>query len=335
MFLITIMNSIYFGDIHNEGSENLSSSESERLLILNIVTCLLLFMAIILILYMYMVPSSSDMKSKELAKISDKKQLEYEEKLDEFKEVTDEVEKKKETRDQITKIVSSVESKRKVATEENNSLKKEVTKLSTELDDLKQHYGDLYDEHGNLIKTNEQLEIELSKHKSLLDEMDKNIKLKEKLEEARKNGKSVIMEGSSEIDSIENSINSFQTQHSSYTESLFGKDHKISVVPIPSLFPENASLEDILDEIPRSSIMTNGKEEQDYDYGIDIKSEDYSKTPEYRSFNFRRSDSPKIEENERPYFSTKPSVKESSHKSTPKAEYTPYYPSFMNQIFGK
>ena len=336
MFIVTIMNSVYFVDIYNDGSENLSTSQSKQLIVLNIVTCLLLFIGIFLIIYMLMLPSVSDMKTKELVMITDKKQIEFEEKLDEFKDINDEIEKKKETRDQITRIVSSIDNSRKVAATENKTLKKKVTKLSTELEDLKENYGDLYDEHGNLIKTNEQLEVELRKHKQIIDEMDKNIKLKERLEEARKDKPSVIMEGSSEIDTVENSIESVLKDPIDYRESLFGKDHKISTVPIPNLFPDDASLDEILDELPRSSIITDDHKEQNYDYGLNIKPEQDTSIPKYESFNYTKRTDPQIAEaQQRTFFTPKPFVKLSDDKSVVTPKYTPYYPSFLSQMFGK
>lgn len=336
MFIVTIMNSVYFVDIYNDGSENLSTSQSQQLIVLNIVTCLLLFIAIILIIYMLMIPSVGDTKTKQLAMIADEKQKKIEEKLDEFKDIKNEIKKKKETREQLTKIVSSIDNIRKDTSTENKSLKKKVTKLSTELEDLKENYGDLYDEHGNLIKTNEQLEVELRKHKEIIDEMDKNIKLKERLEEARKDKTSIIMEGSSEIDSIENSIESISENSIDYKESLFGKDHKISVVPIPSLFPENASLDEILDELPRSSILTDDHKEQNYDYGLNVKPEQNSSTSRYESFNYGRKSESSIPENQqRSFFTPKQTVNLESNKSTEIPKYTPYYPSFLSQMFGK
>ena len=315
MFIITIMNSIYFTDIYNEGSENLSNSQSQQLIVFNIVTCLLLFIAIILIIYMLIIPSDNNIKSNQLAIIVDKKQIEFEEKSDEFKKIEEDVKKKKETRNEIKQIVSLIDASRKLVTKENKNLNKKITNLSTELNDLNKNYGNLYDEHGNLIKTNEQLENELKRNKDLINEIDKNIKLKEELEEARKNKTSIIMEGASEINE---------------------KNNKESTISFKDLFQEDSSLNEILDEVQRSLIITDDHKEKNYDYGLNVKPENFTSIPRYNSFNYNKNTNLSVPESQqRTFFIPKESIKLSTDKPIEALKYTPYYPSFLNQMFSK
>lgn len=339
LFIVSIVNCVYYTDVYNDGSDNLSESETQQLLILNVILVLLLFCVIIFIIYMISVPSVTSIKKNELERITDKKRTEFDEKIDEFIDMNDEINKKRATREQITKIVSSLEKSKGKTTNENKSLKKELNKVSTELEDLKQHYGDLYDEHGNLLKTNEQLENELQKHKLLIDDMDKDIKLKERLEKARIDNSSVLMEGSIDPNnvstSIDSTIDSFKSSLQDSKPSLFGKDHKISVVSIPELFPENASLDEILDEIPRSSIMSGiDKKDKDYDYGINVERENQLHPHRYESFNFRRTDSTNNRQPEQKFFSHKQPTKEPELKSQSTPQHKSMYKSFMSQLFG-
>lgn len=286
MFIVTIMNSVYFADIYNDGSENLSKSQSQQLIVLNIVTCFLLFISIILIIYMCMVPSVTDIKKNELDLVVDKKQSEFDERLDEFEDIKDEVEKKKQLRKQLSKIVSLVDSSRDQVELENEFLKKEVIRLMSDLEDINGDYGDLYDHHGDLFKTNREL--------------------KERLEQAGRDKTSIIMEGESD-----------------YKESLFGKDYKSSVVPIPILFPDEDSLDEILDEIPKSSIITDENEEKSYDYGLNIQP---IKSSRYKSYDYEKSNHQKLEEGT--FFSPKQQIKLPVENSKGKSNYV----SFLDQM---
>lgn len=333
LIVVTLLNAVYFTDVYNDGSENLSSKQSQQLIILNSVSCFLLFVALICISYICMNDSDKFKNLTTIEGIFNKKKEELDNKIDEMELIKDEQNKKEKTREEITQIVKTLEESKTVVQKESKTLKEQNNNLQSKIIDLKVNYGSLHEEHKNLTKTNKQLEEELIKHKQIIDEMDKNLKLKEELELSRKNEGSILTEGPQYEDDVESDSQAVDESIKNKS-NLFDNSHKVEGVPIPSLFPENASLDQILEEIPRTSILSNDYNKKEYDYGINIKREQKPESTTYESFNYTKKSPEENQINRNGYFSYQKSSVNNPVQETPKSDYKPYTHSFLKKALG-
>lgn len=243
MFAITLTNCIYYTDIYNTGSENLSESESQQLMYFNMITCILLFVCLMMVGYMMIDYNKNIDKIKKL----DENIIIKREIIEEKEEELDNEIKKIKTKEEMYKIVEMMEVPIKKATSENKKLIHEINELNAKVEDVESKMKQLHDINGKLLEEN----------KSLY-ETDKDYLLKLELSKTKNKKSSLFGE---EID----------IQDSAFTKAdlfdSFGKDKKMSV---SSLFPENASFSDVLKSLPLTSVIETNKDEKDYDYGIEV-----------------------------------------------------------------
>lgn len=328
LLAIAIANSIYFIDIYNTGSENLSSTQSQQLSILNIILVPLCIIGIIMIGYMIYKPYERVIENTNLDTILNEKTREYDLKKIEIDTIKDDIVKKLKIREEMNKIIKKMEIPKKKLETENKSLQTEVTKLLDELKELKDHVGELYDEKGNLIKTNEQLIAELTKHKILIDDVDKDPKIMEALEKAKENKDSIFYQGIIDDNIISglNDIN-YESDNKSMESDL---DNTFN---IDRIYQEGSSLTDILNEIPRSSILSNPNKEKTYDYSVNVRSNN-NKEGRNKSSYIPFSQRKEIDENRVDNKSNSLEIESINRKnsSSNKSRYTPYNFSFLSQL---
>ena len=312
LLAIAIANSIYFTDIYNTGSENLTSTQSQQLSILNIILVPLCFIGIIMISYMIYSPYEKSIQNDNLIEIMKEKNREYDLKIIEVDSIVNNIDKRKKMKEEMHKIVKKMEIPLKRLQQKNKSLKNDLGKISNELKELKENVGDLYDKDGNLIKTDEQLVAELEKHKLLIDDVDVDSKIIDSLKIAKESKDSIFYQGITDDDILVSLDNNTTT------------DTYDNTYNINELYPERSSLTDILDEIPRSSILSNPNKEKEYNYGINSKSniiQDRKNSSVYIPFSQRDKDT--ID-----WDSTKLNQKSLSSKS----KYKPYNFSLLSQL---
>lgn len=328
LLAIAIANTIYFADIYNTGSENLSSTQSQQLTFLNVILVILCIFGIIMIGYMIYKPYERAVENMSLNEILNERNKEYDLKVIEADVIKDEIIKKLKVREEMNKIIKKMEIPKKKLAKENSSLQNEITKLLDELKELKEHVGELYDEKGNLIKTNEQLIAELAKHKILIDDSDKNPELMKALEKAKENQDSIFYQGITN-DEIINGIEDTNNE----THNSVSEDNLSNTFNMDKLYPEGSSLTDILDEIPRSSILTNPHNERKYNYSVNVKGNDVQERrnrPVYIPFSQRKeTDENRTEKSSRNLELTSFSRTNSLES---RSRYIPYNSSFLNQL---
>lgn len=81
LMFITLLNAVYFSDVYNDGSENLSSSQSQQLIVLNTIASFLLFIVFIMILYIYINKSDKFNEIMTLEKILNKKKEQFDDNI--------------------------------------------------------------------------------------------------------------------------------------------------------------------------------------------------------------------------------------------------------------
>lgn len=310
---VTLLNAVYFTDIYNDGSENLSSKQSQQLMILNTVTCFLLFIGLFCIIYICMNESDKFNQIIRLESIFKKKTQEFDNKIDDIQLLNYEHEKKNKTKEEITQIIEEIEESKLATKIENNTLQKEKERLETEITDLKENYDDLNHNHKNLLKINEQLEDELFQRKEIIDEMDKNFNLKEKLNESREGTGSILTEGPQYEDDLKLLRETQEKTLSENKRTLFDTSHKIEGITIPSLFSENISLGDNEEDVKQQ--------------------EKIFKRNLYESFIRNKKNSIQKQPNRSGYFGYQKSDSKNITNTSTESGYKPYNQSFLKQIF--
>lgn len=247
LFVIMIVNSVYFTDIHNKGSENLSNTQSQQLIYLNMLTAILLFICLILLGYMMIVPNKKSEQIKHMNNTKEEKLLEFDNVINDVEKMRNDREKKIKTKKAMIELSDNLKVPLDKSIEENKKLKKEIGKLSAKVK--------LMDEEiNNLFHANTELEYDNNKLIADLDEKDKDYKLKLEILEEEKNKESIF-------DLIDD-------PYLISSNSLFDNSFKSNITSIPELFDENASLEKVLEEIPMSSVIDYSDKSYDYDLPV-------------------------------------------------------------------
>lgn len=252
MFAITFTNSLYYSDIYDKGSENLSKSESQQIMYFNIVTSVLLFISLIMVAYMMVQSSVSDEKIKLLNEDIANKRLIVEEKEDEFK---DEIIKEK-TKKKMVKLLEMMQEPIEKANKQKNMVDEKNKTLSHEIDELNAKIEDIELDNKKLRNINDKLS---NNYKSLY-ETDKDYLLKIQIKDSKNNKNSLFGE---ELTSDKNFTD----------KTVFESFDKESKMSVPSLFSENASFSEVLKRIPLTSVYNKNKEDKKYDYNISIPRE--------------------------------------------------------------
>lgn len=207
---IAIANAIYFADIYNNGSENLSQTQSQQLIILNIVVVILLAFCSCFVVYMMSQKSDDKMINEELQMKALEKRNELDSKLQGINDFTIQREQRQNVKTEMFKLEKAVK-------KPHNRLKKESSKMKRmyedELNDKESKIVELEEELGEMEKQVaetekskmdilsvkdteiESLKNEIDNHKEKLDEMDKDLKLKADIIAARESKISVLSEG--------------------------------------------------------------------------------------------------------------------------------------------
>lgn len=317
LFAIVIANSVYFTDIYNDGSENLTSSQSQSLMILNGILAILLLISCFIVIYMIRSPVDRVDNLAISTEMLKHKTEELEDKLTDVSEIAEDRNKKQQINKQITELLNA---KTKPLELKNKTLKSQLEQeferhktLESELEEMEEEVVGLKEKVNKLDDTKSSLEQELEIHKSLLDEVDIDLKLKTELLEAKRSNLSLFSEG---------------IFNESEYDNLF-ENQRLPSKSIPDLFPENASLDQILDEIPRSSFFEDSHKEKSYDYGFDVPRETTTQVG-YPSYPFSRpSLSPPQTTNYRSSSYNSPIQSNTPIGSLP---YKQYLPSFLNGL---
>lgn len=211
---IAIANAVYFADIYNDGSENLTSTQAQQLTILNIVIVVLLTVSCGFVIYMIGQKSEIHKEHEDLKKTTMIKREEFDNKLNDIDEINKEILMKEQTRKEIEDLVVDIEDssnkEKKSAIETKNKLLavkvKEVNKLQEKIENMQGQIDEITSVHSDIVNVKDDvissLNSQIEEHKSLLDEKDKDLKLKNDIILARKSNTSVLSEGifSSKID---------------------------------------------------------------------------------------------------------------------------------------
>lgn len=130
---ITISNAIYFSDIYKNGSENLSSTQAQQLIILNLVV--VISMIICGCFTIYMIGHISEMKivGEDFKKEIEDETMKMDNKLKYIDYITVEKQRKEQTRIEMINLVKKVKMKSKV---KSDKLKSEISKLQKHVDGL-------------------------------------------------------------------------------------------------------------------------------------------------------------------------------------------------------
>lgn len=198
---IAIANAIYFADVYNDGSEHLSTTQAQQLIVLNIVVAVLLVLSTFFVLYMMTQTSKLETKNECLEREVLLKQEEFNNKLRDIEETNDDmirtsqIKKVKKEKKEMMKIIEESKKpdpKLKIKDKKITNLEKEINKLEEKLELVSSLHGDVVSSKENEI---ENLKKTLVKHQSILDEKDKDIKLRDKIIAARDSNVSVLSEG--------------------------------------------------------------------------------------------------------------------------------------------
>lgn len=123
VFVISILNLVYYGNARNEGSENISPSLLNQMVIVNFALIVLVFICFCITGYMYTQTSNTYKEKLQLEKRLKEKQQEHNDKMEKTVQISDEMKKKREYIKTLTDISN-----------ENDKLVKEVKTLSTKID---------------------------------------------------------------------------------------------------------------------------------------------------------------------------------------------------------
>lgn len=234
---IAIANAVYFADIYNDGSENLTSTQAQQLTILNIVIVVLLTVSCGFVIYMIGQKSEIHTEHEDLKKTTMIKREEFDNKLNDVGEINKEILMKEQTRKEIENLVvdikeSSKKEKKSVIktkdkllaakVDEVNELQEKIENMQGQIDEITSVHSDIVNVKDDVISS---LNSKIEEHKSLLDEKDKDLKLKNDIILARKSNTSVLSEGifSSKIDD--------EDELETTSDELFS-DNTIEKVPI-------------------------------------------------------------------------------------------------------
>ena len=175
---ITITNSVYFSESYNQGSENLSSYQSQQLVILNVIACVLLFVSFIFICYMIFSKSIID---KDLD-ISNKLLIEHENKIDNKIHELDIIDKQKSKREKNKKSMVNTE----------NNLKNKVSPLSDRSEEINSSLLGL--KSSKVLSKSEPKKV-----KKIMDEFDLDKHVKKEVTDSKSRSNSLFNDGISEL----------------------------------------------------------------------------------------------------------------------------------------
>ena len=310
---ITIANSVYFSDAYNGTSENLSTQQSQQLIILNVVTCVLLFVSLVSISYMIF----SKSKSKEKLEISNEILLKDENKVDnmitDLNNVRDQQDKKEKTKESMIKLAREMKKPQIELTKENNGLKKEIKMLSNQVKEMTSSISSLQNTNHSLIEEKEQIMEELTSKKKIIDVIDMDENVRHDVIVSEHNKESIFNDGISDIsensgddstvyteteESEEESLSS-RSKSSKLSNKLGDMDlevptseHHESIDRIKmanrmeldeKFLPDN--LTDTLNSISRQTDHKSGRNgEPSYNYGIDVHLPTPTEGSTYKSF---------------------------------------------------
>lgn len=328
LIAISIANSIYFKQVNEDHSQNLSSSQSQQLVILNIVLIILLAICFIAFGYMLYDPFNKAIIESKLNIKLDNYDKEFNEKLMIAETLQQERNKKKQT---IKEMKTTI----KVDNEINSNLKKENKKLKNKVKSLK--------EEINLtpIPTEDEFNPELNSElqKAVLnptsifydDNSDKEVEninltsidddfneaLNRELQFANINPTSIFHEDIENNHLTDNVILNrdnrlFDEIINNFIEDLENENFEVNYT---KFYPtEEQPLDEILNEMPATDFEDEQKEEVSYDYGVNIPKENTDTKRGYESFNPHSN-------------SFDETVVAPSNK------YTPYIPYFLKNVF--
>lgn len=123
LFVISILNLVYYGNARNEGSENISPSLLNQMVILNVALIVLVFICFCITGYMYSQTSNTYKEKLQLEKKLKEKQQEHNDKMEKSIYIADQIKKKREYIKTLTDISN-----------ENDKLIEKVKSLSVEND---------------------------------------------------------------------------------------------------------------------------------------------------------------------------------------------------------
>lgn len=262
LLAITITNTIYFTDIHNSDISNISSSQSQQLIFLNMLVSILLFISIIFIGYMISRDYEKGKNIKVIEKELNAKKYEFESMIDDIDKIRDEKIKKEMTRKAMKDILKELDDPKKMTEAQNK-------KLHMHLDKLKAKIKIMEDESNNLIKANAELRNKLNDNKQTISNLSEvNLDLQREIEEQINNNQSILSENVPEVKFIPDII--FDEPKSDL---------------ISNIFPNDASVTEVLKEIPRTSIIEPIEDEPTYDYEIPVNRDI---VPKYESYDSKK-----------------------------------------------
>lgn len=108
VFCVTLANCVYYYQIDTNGSENISATEAQQLSILNGVTCFLVSLIGVMIVYMLLIPQNNLDKIKIKSDELEEKERENISTLDEYEALQRELEIRAKTKQQITSLVNQL-----------------------------------------------------------------------------------------------------------------------------------------------------------------------------------------------------------------------------------
>ena len=265
LFIIAVVNSVYYTDVNSKGSSTLSSTQLQQLIYLNIASAVLLFLCLFLVGYMMIVPNNKVKQIEVLKEAENEKREEFDNTIDDVENIRTDREKKLMTKQAMIELSSSLQIPLNKSRDENKKLKKEMDKLSRkvkimskEIDNLLLANNELENKHSDLLESNTMLEKRNNDLLENIDYIDKDYKLKLEILEQMKNKDSLF-------DEVEETIS---------TDSLFDEQYNKNIIPISDLFNEEASLDEVLEEIPMSSVIDDTP--KTFDYGLQVNRTTYS-----------------------------------------------------------
>lgn len=108
VFCVTLANCVYYYQIDTNGSENISATEAQQLSILNGVTCFLVALIGVMIVYMLLIPQNNLDKIKIKSDELEEKERENISTLDEYEALQKELEIRAKTKQQMTSLVNQL-----------------------------------------------------------------------------------------------------------------------------------------------------------------------------------------------------------------------------------